>query len=203
MFDPTYPEIDETTFLSNDWKNFYGDVKEAIPINAPTPRGKEVVLRLYTDSDHAAEKRTRRSRSGYFIFLNSALIAWLSKKQPTIETSVFGAEFVALKTGLERVRGIRYKLRMMGVPLDSPTYTYIDNMSVVHNSQRPESTLNKKSNSICYHFARKCVAAIEALMGHILTNENPADLATKIIGGGQKRAGLVGMLLHDIHDNDS
>jgi hypothetical protein len=203
VFDPTYPEIDETTFLSNDWKNFYGDVKEAIPINAPTPRGKEVVLRLYTDSDHAAEKRTRRSRSGYFVFLNSALIAWLSKKQPTIETSVFGAEFVALKTGLERCRGIWYKLRMMGVPLDSPTYTYVDNMSVVHNSQRPESTLNKKSNSICYHFARECVAAGEALMSHISTNDNPADLATKIIGAGQKRAGLVGLLLHDIHDNDT
>jgi hypothetical protein len=135
--------------------------------------------------------------------MNSALLAWLSKKQPTIETSVYGAEFVALKTGLEAVRGIRYKLRMMGVPLDSPTYVYVDNMSVVHNSQRPESTLNKKSNSICYHFARECVAAGETRMRHIPTNENPADLATKIIGGGQKRAGLVGMLLHDIHDNDS
>jgi hypothetical protein len=116
---------------------------------------------------------------------------------------VFGAEFVALKTGLEAIRGIRYKLRMMGVPLDSPTYVYVDNMSVVHNTQRPESTLNKKSNSICYHFARECVAAGEAMMGHVPTNENPADLATKIIGGGQKRAGLVGMLLHDIHDNNS
>jgi hypothetical protein len=203
VFDPTYPEIDESKFLPNDWKNFYGDVKEAIPIDAPEPRGKEVVLCLYTDSDHAAEKRTRRSRTGYFIFMNSALIAWLSKKQPTIETSVFGAEFVALKTGLEAIRGIRYKLRMMGVPLDSPTYVYVDNMSVVHNSQRPESTLNKKSNSICYHFVRECVAAGEALIGHIPTNDNPADLATKIIGGGQKRAGLVGLLLHDIHDNDT
>jgi hypothetical protein len=108
-----------------------------------------------------------------------------------------------LKNGLETVLGIRYKLRMMGVPIDSPTYTYVDNMSVVHNGQRPESTLNKKSNSICYHFARECVAADEAKIGHVPTNKNPADLATKIIGGGQKRAGLVGILLHDIHDNDT
>ena len=89
-----------------------------------------------------------------------------------IETSVFGAKFVVLKTGLEAVRGIWYKLRMMGVPLDSPTYVYVDNMSVVHDTQCPESTLNKKSNSICYHFARKCAATGEAMIGHVPTLEN-------------------------------
>ena len=51
------------------------------------------------------------------VYLNSALIAWLSKKQATIETSVFGTEFVAMKIGMETLRGLRYKLRMMGAPL--------------------------------------------------------------------------------------
>jgi hypothetical protein len=40
---------------------------------------------------------------------------------------------------------------MMGVTLSGPTFVYGDNMSVVHNTQRPESVLKKKSNSICYH----------------------------------------------------
>ena len=44
---------------------------------------------------------TRRLRTGYFIFLNTALINWLSKKQATIQGSVFGAEFVAMKTGVD------------------------------------------------------------------------------------------------------
>ena len=100
------------------------------------------------DSDHAGDKLRRRSRTGYYIFLNSALIAWISRRQPTIETSVFGAEFVAMKHGVETLRGIRYKLRMMGVPIDSPSYVYGDNMSVINNTQKPESVLKKKSNSI-------------------------------------------------------
>ena len=124
-------------------------------MDAPEPRGKEVDLRLYVDSDHAGDKLHRRSRTGYFIFLNSALVNWLSKKQATIETSVFGAEFVAMKHGVEALRGLRYKLRMMGVPLTGPSYVYGDNMSVIHNTQRPDSTLKKKSNSICYHFVRE------------------------------------------------
>lgn len=57
------------------------------------------------------------------------------KKQATIVTSVFGAEFVAMKQGMEALRGIRYKLRMMGVELAGPSYIYGDNMSVIrHNT---------------------------------------------------------------------
>lgn len=73
----------------------------------------------------------------------------LSKKQSTIETSVVGAEFVAMKAGMMKLRGLRYKLRMMGVEIAGPSYIYGDNMSVIHNTQRPESTLKKKINSIC------------------------------------------------------
>ena len=81
-------------------------MKEAVPTNAPTPRGKDVDLRMFVDSDHAGDKVRRRSRTGFFIYLNSAPIVWMSKKQPTIETSVFGAEFVAMKHGVETLRGV-------------------------------------------------------------------------------------------------
>ena len=49
------------------------------------------------DSDHASDKTTRQSRTGYFIWLNQVLIGWLSKRQPTIESAVVGSEFFALK----------------------------------------------------------------------------------------------------------
>ena len=159
----------------------YGNVTEAIPPDAPTPHGKEVDLHLYVDSDHAGDKYTHQSQSGFFIFLNSALIIWKSKKQPTIETSVFGAEFMAMKHGMETLQGLRYKLQMMGVPISSLSYIYGDNMSVIHNMQCLESTLKKKSNEICYHAIHKSVAMGESRTGHVTTAENPADLATKII----------------------
>ena len=200
IFDPTYPNIDMSNFKECDWREFYGDVKEAIPPDAPPPRGKEVVMRLFVDSSHADDKKTRRSRTGYFVFLNMAPVAWLSKKQATVETSVFGAEFVAMKLGMEHVRSLRYKLRMMGVPIDSPAYVYGDNMSVIHNTQRTESTLKKKSNSICYHAVRESVAMGEILTNHVPSEHNPADIATKIIPSGMKRDYLVSLLLYDIAD---
>ena len=86
---------------------------------------------------------TRRSRTGFFIFLNMAPISWSSKKQSTIETSTFGAECMSMKVAMETAQVIRYKICMRGVPLTEPTYMYGDNMSVIHNTQRPESTLKK------------------------------------------------------------
>ena len=89
--------------------------------------------------------------------MNSALVDWLSKKQAAIEAYVFGAKFVAMKQGMEAVRGQHYNLRMMGVRISGLTYVYGDNISVIHNTQRPESTLRKKSSSICYHAMRELV----------------------------------------------
>jgi hypothetical protein len=70
-------------------------------------------------------------------------------------------------------------------------------MLVIHNTQRPESVLKKKSIAICYHFMRESVAMGEcSLTAHIRTEDNPADLCTKVIPGGQLRDRLVNMVLY-------
>ena len=54
-------------------------------------------------------------------------------------------------------------------------------MSIIHNMQCLELTLKKKSNEICYHAICESVAMGESRTGHVVTTENLADLATKII----------------------
>jgi hypothetical protein len=200
IFDLTYPDIDLTAFPSFDWTEFYGDVEKAIPPNMPSPLGKDVDLRMMVDSDHAGEKRTQHSRTGFIIFCNLAPIVWLSKQQPTIESSVFGADFVAMKHGIKTLRGLRYKICMMGISLSGPTYIYGDNKSQVTNSSRPESTLKKKCNSICYHAIRESVAMGETLLTHTRTGENLAHFLTKTTSGPKCRK-LVRGVVHDIYDD--
>ena len=123
VVDPTYPDINLDDYeLNQDWTKFYGNVEEDIPENATEPLGKEFIMRAYVDADHAGDKLTRRSRTGYIVFLNMALICWFSKKQASIETSSFGSEFIAMKQCCEFIRGLRYKLRMMGLPVNEPTF---------------------------------------------------------------------------------
>ena len=102
-----------------------------------------------------------------------------------------------MKHGIENLRGIRYKLRMMGIPIDGASRIYGDNMSVVTNSRMPESTLKKKSNSVCYHAVRESVAMKESLVTHIPTRLNLADLFTKVLSGRTRRF-LVSRLLWDV-----
>ena len=104
-----------------------------------------------------------------------------------------------MKTGVETLRGIRYKLRMMGVEIDGPTYIYGDNQSAIYNTSKPESILKKKSNSICYHFIREAVAMKECLTTHIPTLKNFAGMLTKVLYG-KKRKDQVGGVLHFIYD---
>jgi hypothetical protein len=130
-------------------------------------------------------------RTGFVIYLNMAPIVWFSKHQSNVESSVFGAEFVAMKNGIETCRGIRYKLIMMGVALSGPTYVYGDNMYVVHNTQRPESVLKKKSNSICYHAVRESEAVGESIIGRVPSVENTADICNKVVPGRHKRNHLI------------
>ena len=166
VFDPTYPDINYDQFeTSHDWTKFYGNVTEDIPENAPEALGKEFIMRAYVDADHAGDKLTRRSRTGYIVFLNMAPIYWLSKKQTSIETSTFGSEFIAMKQCCEFVRGLRYKLRMMGIPVSEPAFIRGDNKSVLSNTSIPSSVLSKKSNSIAYHAVREGVAKGEWITG--------------------------------------
>ena len=80
-----------------------------------------------------------------------------------------------MKQGMDALRGFRYKLRIMKIPISGPSYIDGDNMSVVHNTSRPESVLRKRSNSICYHAVHESVAMGESLVGCIPSKENDTD----------------------------
>jgi hypothetical protein len=82
---------------------------------------------VYIDSDHAGDLVTRRSRTGFIVFLNNAPIYWSSKKQGSCKTSTFGSEFVAMKQATEYVRGLRFILRMMRITVDEPDFVFGDN----------------------------------------------------------------------------
>jgi hypothetical protein len=63
----------------------------------------------------------------------------------------------------------------------------VDNDTVVKNSTIPSSTLQKKHNSIYYHFVREAVAAGILHIAYISSGENLADMFTKLLGATKLR----------------
>ena len=153
-----------------------------MPHRMPIARGVPVVTTTFVDSSHGANRVTRKSHSGHILFVNRAPVKWYSKRQPTVETSAFSSEFLAMKYCIEDIEYLRFKLRMFGIPISEdnhPTYILCDNERVVKNSSLVESTLNKKHSAITYNFARWNVDAGVCLMAWIPTGENIADALTK------------------------
>ena len=179
--DPTHPNIAEQTFTQYDWGEFYCGVEEPIPSNAPEALGKAVSTHCFVDANHAGDKTTRRSQTGILIFINMAPIMWFSKKQNAVETSTFGSEFTAMRTAVEMIRGLRYKLRMFGVPIEGPTNIFTDNEAVFKNASIPHSVLSKKQHSISYHMCREAVADSTIRVGKEDTETNLADPFTKVM----------------------
>ena len=200
VLDPTIPDFDvELEFPRKNWRHTpFVDAKETMPDNMPPTRGLGFTMLANVDSDHAGDEITRRSRTGFIVFLNNSPIYWFSKKQGGIETSSFGSEFIALKQCCEYIRGLRYKLRMMGIAVDEPAYIYGDNKSVLSNASVPESVLKKKSNSIAYNFVREGSASDEWRVTYVNKNDNVADLLTKPLGG-EKRKAFIRRLLHHLY----
>ena len=74
-------------------------------------------------------------------------------------------------------------------------------MFVVSNVSKPESTLNKKSTSICYHGVHETVSMGEDLVAQIITKKNIVDLFTKVLFGQNSRI-FVDMILGDMFPNN-
>jgi hypothetical protein len=199
VFNPMPVALDMNQFEQQDWLySLYGckDLAEELTNNMQKC-GPLMTMWLFVDADHAGDllTSTRCSRTGFFVFLNGAPIYWSSKKQTSCEMSTCGSKFVAMKQATEYIRGLRYKLRMMGITVDEPVFDFGDNQSVLTNTTSPGSTLKKKSNAIAYHFVHEGWACDEWQMTYINTDENVADHLMKPLAGS-KQAKFVRMLLH-------
>jgi hypothetical protein len=103
-----------------------------------------------------------------------------------------------MKQATKYVRGLGFKLRMMGITVDEPAYVFGDNQSVLANTSALALTLKKKSNAIAYHFVREGCAKDEWRTAYINTHDNVADLLTKPLPSKKKQTKFIRMFLHHI-----
>ena len=76
---------------------------------------------------------------------------------------------------------------MMGITCEGTGYISGDNQSVFSNTNILYSTLNNQSQSIAYHFICKGSARDEWRTSYVNTNDNEADLLTKILPSSEMR----------------
>lgn len=139
--------------------------------------GEETLL-AYSDSDYAGDLDDRKSTSGYVFNVNSAAVAWSSKKQPVVSLSTTEAEFIAAaacacqSVWMQRVLGNLGKKKCKCV-------IYCDNSSTIKLSKNPVMHGRSKHIDVRFHFLRDLVTDGIVELVHCGSKEQLADIMTK------------------------
>ena len=174
---PDYSFLPDQDF---DWTySVYGDVHEILPDDMPEPLGKAVATTTTMDANLSHCLATGISLSECLHFVNKTPVDWYSKKQATVETATYGSEFVTAKPVTEQIMNIRQTLRYFGAPIDSKSFLFGDNRSVVTRATLPHSTLTKHHNILVFHRGREAIAEIFMAFYWIQSACNLSDMLSK------------------------
>jgi hypothetical protein len=172
MHDPRVPHYNH---MKRTLRYLKGTLDYGLHINTTSPTS----LTAYSDADWAGCPDTRRSTSGYCVFMGNNLLSWSSKRQVTVSRSSAEAEYRAVAHAVAETVWLRQLLAELHRPIQQATIVYCDNISAVYMSSNPVQHRRTKHIEIDIHFVREKVALGQVRVLHVPTTAQFADIFTK------------------------
>ena len=142
-------------------------------------KSEEWFIKVYSDSDWAGDKDSRKSVSGYMVFLNGALVCWRSKSQHCISLSSSEAEMYALTEAVKEIPFLVQVLLFIGVKIKLPVQVKVDNMGAIYMSENSAPSARTRHADIRQKFTADLQDKGLIKIDFVRSEDNTSDILTK------------------------
>ena len=156
-------------------------------------------LLAYCDSDWPGFPITRRSTTGYCVFLGPSLVSWRSKRQKTVSLSSAEAEYRAITGACCELTWLRYLLKDLGVLHPEPALLYYDNKAALHIAANPVFHERTRHIEMDCHYIRNKIQDGSVATRFVNSAHQLADVLTKPLGKDVFTSMIFKLGVWDIH----
>jgi hypothetical protein len=141
----------------------------------------DLVLRVFSDSDWAGCRKTRRSTSGGVLVLGSHCLKTWSSTQAPIALSSAEAEYYAMGEAATRAIGLRSMLEELGIGLSKGIELWSDS-SAARGFAARKGVGKMRHLEVRHLWLQNEVSSQRVVLRRVAGEANPADLMTKYLG---------------------
>ena len=142
--------------------------------------GKGNDIDCFTDSDYAADLKSRKSRTCASIFVYGGPIKWTSKMQPLVATSTIEAEYIAAAMEMKDALWLKAVLTELGKD-PGPINLKVDNQGTIALIKTGSCNPKSRHIDVRFHFIREHIENGNCTVKFVGTLEQVSDIFTKAV----------------------